>query len=519
MGITPGTARLTQQLGHKSWISGSAVEVQEAEDDLEWLGEGEEEQVQEELQPTEANEMDEPEEEWDVAADELGEWDDLKEDIHDDEVNDSNAQDYEDGEADEYLLEELTPQVSTSQLTRKKVQPLVAKSEKAAEIGKVKWEQPKMAFTPKKVNPEEPRDEFEIFREAKRAESGLRDASCRAICRIKHGVRQLGAQSDGRPFVPSDWDEVFKPKLGSYKKFLMSRPDQFRIVDGGGPGFYTIDIVLNEVVVAPSWADLMWAKGFGQGKGKGKGKGKFAGGKFGGKPEGKVSGQHGWGLQDDSLPAGKRALVAKAISDIKKRLQEKGALSTFKSVIPANWEAQYKPSLGSFEEFVRSHPDHFWVAKEPLGGYTIELASDHDGYQPQTAAAKLIANVAREQLDEEEAALGLGEEFGGEDEDPEVDDGIEEDEDVKEEDVLLDDSQANTTDFLLAQMGTDETYNEIDVDSEMGSASFMVVKPAKHGSYIRSLLSGGPSSVKHEAPERELESNRKRTRLVDLGQS
>jgi len=301
----------------------------------------------------------------------------------------------------------------------------------------------------------------------------------------------------------------------------MSRPDQFRIVDGGGPGLYTIDLVSNEVVVAPSWADLMWAKGFGQGKGKGKGKNKFAEGKFSGKPEvaGKGSGEYAWGRQHDALPTRKRTLVAKAISDIKKRLQEKGALSTFRSVIPTNWGAQYKPSLGSFEEFVRSHPDHFWVAKEPLGGYTIKLASDQDGYQPQTAAAKLIANVAREQLDEEEAALGLGEEFGVEDEDPEVDDGIEEDEEVKEEDDLLDDGQAEatTTDFLLSQMGTDETYNAIDVDSEMGSASFMVMKPAKHGSYIRSLLSGGPSSVKHEAPERELENSRKRTRLVDLG--
>jgi len=139
-----------------------------------------------------------------------------------------------------------------------------------------------------------PLNERELFVERKRAESSMRDMACKAICRIKHGLRQKGVQEDGRPFTPSDWDRVFKPVLGSYIKFLLTRPDQFRVIEGVGPGLYTIDdLTGSKVVVAPSWDELSEAKGKGKGKGKGKDEGKGKGkdkGKGKGKDDGQFSG-------------------------------------------------------------------------------------------------------------------------------------------------------------------------------------------------------------------------------------
>eukprot|EP00439_Symbiodinium_sp_Y106_P058874 s3429_g8.t1 len=109
----------------------------------------------------------------------------------------------------------------------------------------------------------------------RRAEIALRDLACKAICRIKKGIRKPGAQSDGRPFIPEDWDELFKPHLGSYIAFLLSRPDQFRVVQGVGPGRYTVeDVTGDETVVAPSPEELA-NKGTKGGLDR-KGKGKFA---------------------------------------------------------------------------------------------------------------------------------------------------------------------------------------------------------------------------------------------------
>jgi len=109
----------------------------------------------------------------------------------------------------------------------------------------------------------------------RRAEIALRDLACKAICRIKKGIRKPGAQSDGRPFIPEDWDELFKPHLGSYIRFLLSRPDQFRVVQGVGPGRYTVeDVTGDKTVVAPSPEELA-NKGTKGGLDR-KGKGKFA---------------------------------------------------------------------------------------------------------------------------------------------------------------------------------------------------------------------------------------------------
>lgn len=113
---------------------------------------------------------------------------------------------------------------------------------------------------PKKAAPAAPplRD-WELQRERKRQAMTLRDAGCKAICAIKHGLRQLGAQEDGRAFVPADWDTAFKPLLGSYIKFLLSRPDQFRVLEGDAPGLFTIEnVATNQTVVAPAWGS--WKK-------------------------------------------------------------------------------------------------------------------------------------------------------------------------------------------------------------------------------------------------------------------
>eukprot|EP00930_Biecheleria_cincta_P104628 TRINITY_DN969_c1_g2_i1.p1 TRINITY_DN969_c1_g2~~TRINITY_DN969_c1_g2_i1.p1 ORF type:complete len:396 (+),score=99.49 TRINITY_DN969_c1_g2_i1:86-1189(+) len=122
--------------------------------------------------------------------------------------------------------------------------------------------------------------EREAFVERKRSEMTLRDLACKAICQIKQGLRKPGVQANGKPFMPKTWDRDFKPMLGSYIKFLLTRPDQFRVAEGAGPGLYTIeDVTGNRTVVAPSWDELAASKGKGKFKGKGKGKEKDGKGK------------------------------------------------------------------------------------------------------------------------------------------------------------------------------------------------------------------------------------------------
>jgi len=147
--------------------------------------------------------------------------------------------------------------------------------------------------------------ERELFVERRRSQQEIRDLSCKAICSIKRGLRQPGVQSHGKPFMPAEWDKVFKPALGSYIKFLLTRPDQFRVVEGSGPGLYTVENISgNKTVVAPSWEELASAKGKGKGKGKSKGKekGKDKGkGKEGDETRGKGKGK----AKADEKPYGK----------------------------------------------------------------------------------------------------------------------------------------------------------------------------------------------------------------------
>lgn len=100
---------------------------------------------------------------------------------------------------------------------------------------------------------------WELERERKRQALSLKDAGCKAICAIKHALRQPGAQADGQAFVPEDWDTAFKPMLGSYIKFLLSRPDQFRVIEGSAPGLFTVEnVATTELVKAPAWGS--WKK-------------------------------------------------------------------------------------------------------------------------------------------------------------------------------------------------------------------------------------------------------------------
>eukprot|EP00434_Breviolum_minutum_P024970 symbB.v1.2.022056.t1/scaffold1941.1/size95522/2 len=136
------------------------------------------------------------------------------------------------------------------------------------------------------------------FLARKSAELAQRDLTCKAICRVKRGLRLGG--TNGRPFIPEDWDTTFKPSLGSYIRFLLSRPDQFKVTEGAGPGLFTLeDITGNEVLTHdevtaakgkkgktkkgdPKGSPKSGSKGSAKGKGSGT-KGSVSAGKVGGK--------------------------------------------------------------------------------------------------------------------------------------------------------------------------------------------------------------------------------------------
>lgn len=111
----------------------------------------------------------------------------------------------------------------------------------------------------------------EIFVEKKRCDASFRDLSCKAVCAIKRGLREPGAQADGKPVIPANWEEKFKPLLGPYLKFLLTRSDQFRVIEGAERGLYTVEnITMNRIVEAPTWEQIKGSKGKAKGKGKGK---------------------------------------------------------------------------------------------------------------------------------------------------------------------------------------------------------------------------------------------------------
>lgn len=100
--------------------------------------------------------------------------------------------------------------------------------------------------------------ELELKREEekdmRRQEAAARDAACKAICVIKHGLRERSKTAASSDFVPKDWDKAFKPHLGSYMLFLLSRPDQFQVAEGLLPGTFTVQNLAGNVTVnAPAW--------------------------------------------------------------------------------------------------------------------------------------------------------------------------------------------------------------------------------------------------------------------------
>jgi len=79
--------------------------------------------------------------------------------------------------------------------------------------------------------------EIVVRRDSRRKQAFLRDATCKAICQIKHGLRQAFAPMDSL-FVPENWHKDFETLLGDYIEFLRSRPDQFLLVPlSGSNGF------------------------------------------------------------------------------------------------------------------------------------------------------------------------------------------------------------------------------------------------------------------------------------------
>lgn len=100
--------------------------------------------------------------------------------------------------------------------------------------------------------------ELELVRESekelKREEASARDLACRAICQIKHGLRERERAGLPSDFAMKDWDKRYQQHLGDYMAFLQSRPDQFRVVDGFGQGRFTLENVAGNItVMAPAW--------------------------------------------------------------------------------------------------------------------------------------------------------------------------------------------------------------------------------------------------------------------------
>lgn len=235
MGITPGTARLTQQTGHARWVAASRPQrssglANPAQDRWRSAGGEEESQLEKLEEELEAD-----------ASEQEGE----------------EAEEEGDQEEDEEEAEEVE---SKAEAVNGDVRPL-----RPLPPGPL---QPK----PRLLQPTIPSSNARAtYLQQKRSEGEVRDWGYRAIAQIKHGLRQSGVQSDGRPFVLLDWEKVYKPFLGDYLQFLQSRPDQFQITRGRSPGFWTIENVSgDEVVAAPTWEEALAARGRGRG-GKGRG--------------------------------------------------------------------------------------------------------------------------------------------------------------------------------------------------------------------------------------------------------
>jgi len=275
MGITPGTSRLAQQTGEEKWVSAPSRPRQAA---MKQAAKGEMEAPRTtKLAPRVARP---------VIDDEFYEGDPFEdaEEQNDHEVGEDDIM----GAAleDEYEVEEEAfeeEEAAEEPVQRRSVTTGAKLPAQPRVIHKMEpKEESKVAKVVRAAPSNAPLAGWELFKVQKLNEADLRNTGAKAICHIKRCLRQQGAQVDGSSVTPADWDTAFMPVLGSFKKFILSRPDQFRIITGAEPGYFTIAIVPQEVVVAPE-------------KGKGKGKGKDKDGKGKGKDKGKDQGGKSWG--------------------------------------------------------------------------------------------------------------------------------------------------------------------------------------------------------------------------------
>jgi len=287
--------------------------------------------------------------------------------------------------------------------------------------------------------------EHELFMAEKRQEATLRDITGKAVCSVKYALRQPGAQADGRPAVPPNWDSTFKPQLGSFMKFVLGRPDQFRVTEGSGPGYYTVEnLAGNKTAVAPSWDQKgkgkgkFWAKGNGKDKDKGKGKGKDKGkDAFAyGKDKGKGKSKGGKPISTSGgIPFGQVVSAEKTTS---------GPEKEHRTVLPRG-------------------------ARLLAAAAKQELAEDDQQSSPtRPATKKELAEADDNQMEED----GLGWE-----EDATADQYQNEDEAAPEEEPSAEDPDVDEGDANEAEPGEEEEPQE------------EFIKP-RHGSYIMSMLSG-----------------------------
>jgi hypothetical protein len=98
--------------------------------------------------------------------------------------------------------------------------------------------------------------EITTRRESRRRQAFLRDARCKAICKIKRGLRQQSTQED-HPYILEEWSTEFEPLLGDYLDFIRSRPDQFLLVPVSGNDT-VVNVAGTATVKAAAWGS--WRK-------------------------------------------------------------------------------------------------------------------------------------------------------------------------------------------------------------------------------------------------------------------
>eukprot|EP00927_Polykrikos_kofoidii_P056889 TRINITY_DN50981_c0_g1_i1.p1 TRINITY_DN50981_c0_g1~~TRINITY_DN50981_c0_g1_i1.p1 ORF type:complete len:174 (+),score=33.61 TRINITY_DN50981_c0_g1_i1:63-584(+) len=53
----------------------------------------------------------------------------------------------------------------------------------------------------------------------------------KAVKIILEGISTPAMQNSTKAYIPKDWSETYKPSLGAYKKFVLSRPEVFTVFE------------------------------------------------------------------------------------------------------------------------------------------------------------------------------------------------------------------------------------------------------------------------------------------------